>query len=444
MNFNLPDIGEGIKDVTVTDVLVKNDQEVNKNDNVIIVESEKTSMEIPIDQSGKVQQIHVDIGSQISPGDLIISLVSNNNQEVNDDKEVIENEDEKYKGNNEDNFLPSKDNLVVEIDKPTDKEKSIDEGTNFINSNELSTNQETIDNNIIYTSPSVRKLARELNCDLSQIIGTGRNGRITLDDVKNNKQNISNSVIIDDNSSQDKTDDIFNSASRWGFCEKIDLNNIKKTTGKRLHKSWTDIPHVTQFDECDITDLDNIRKVIKSKDKNSKVSFISFFIKAVSIVLRDIPIFNTSLSDSKDYMIQKNYCNIGVAVDTSKGLVVPVIKDVNKKSIKKINFELLSLIDKAKNNKLTIEDMSGGCFTITSLGNIGGKYFTPIINPPEVAILGLSKISIQPVFIKGRFKPRKILPLSLSYDHRIIDGAAAAAFTNLFSKLISNPKLLNG
>ena len=143
-------------------------------------------------------------------------------------------------------------------------------------------------------------------------------------------------------------------------------------------------------------------------------------------------------------MIQKNYCNIGVAVDTSKGLLVPVIKDVNKKSIKKINFELLSLIDKAKNNKLTIEDMSGGCFTITSLGNIGGKYFTPIINPPEVAILGLSKISIQPVFIKGRFKPRKILPLSLSYDHRIIDGAAAASFTNLFSKLISNPKLLNG
>jgi pyruvate dehydrogenase E2 component (dihydrolipoamide acetyltransferase) len=443
MNFKLPDIGEGIKDVTVTDVLVKNDQEVNKNDNVIIVESEKTSMEIPIDQSGKVQQIHVDIGSQISPGDLIISLVSNDNQKVDEDKEVIENKDEKSKENSEDNIFSDKKDLVSEFDKPTFNEKSIDNHPNFINSNELSTNEKTIDNNIIYTSPSVRKLARELNCDLSQIKGTGRNGRITIDDVKNNKQNISN-LVITDNSSEDKTDDIFNSASRWGFCEKIDLNNIKKTTGKRLHKSWTDIPHVTQFDECDITDLDNIRKIIKSKDKNSKVSFISFFIRAVSIVLRDIPIFNTSLSDSKDYMIQKNYFNIGVAVDTSRGLVVPVIKDVNKKSIKKINFELLSLIDKAKNNKLTIEDMSGGCFTITSLGNIGGKYFTPIINPPEVAILGLSKISIQPVFIKGRFKPRKILPLSLSYDHRIIDGAAAASFTNLFSKLISNPKLLNG
>ena len=297
MNFKLPDIGEGIKDVTVTDVLVKNDQEVNKNDNVIIVESEKTSMEIPIDQSGKVQQIHVDIGSQISPGDLIISLVSNDNQKVEKDKEVIVNKDEKSKENSEDNIFSDKQDLVSEVDEPKINEKPIDNHPNFINSNELSTNEKTIDNNIIYTSPSVRKLARELNCDLSQIKGTGRNGRITIDDVKNNKQNISN-LVITDNSSEDKTDDIFNSASRWGFCEKIDLNNIKKTTGKRLHKSWTDIPHVTQFDECDITDLDNIRKIIKSKDKNSKVSFISFFIRAVSIVLRDIPIFNTSLSDS--------------------------------------------------------------------------------------------------------------------------------------------------
>ena len=278
MNFNLPDIGEGIKDVTVTDVLVKNDQEVNKNDNVIIVESEKTSMEIPIDQSGKVQQIHVDIGSQISPGDLIISLASNDNQKVDEDKEVIENKDEKSKENSEDNIFSDKKDLVSEVDKPTFNEKSIDDHANFINSNELSTNEKTIDNNIIYTSPSVRKLARELNCDLSQIKGTGRNGRITIDDVKNNKQNISN-LVITDNSSEDKKDDIFNSASRWGFCEKIDLNNIKKTTGKRLHKSWTDIPHVTQFDECDITDLDNIRKIIKSKDKNSKVSFISFLLE---------------------------------------------------------------------------------------------------------------------------------------------------------------------
>tara|TARA_B100000287_G_scaffold350276_1_gene339050 strand:- start:67 stop:753 length:687 start_codon:yes stop_codon:yes gene_type:complete len=228
------------------------------------------------------------------------------------------------------------------------------------------------------------------------------------------------------------------------MCEKIRLNNVKKTTGNRLHDSWSSIPHVTQFDECDITELDKIRNIIKNNDKSSKVSFVSFFIKAAAIGLRDLPIFNTSLSDSKEYMIQKNYYNIGVAVDTDRGLVVPVIKNVDKKSIKQINKELLSLINKAKNKRLTINDMSGGCFTITSLGGIGGKFFTPIINPPEVAILGISKIDIKPLFINNKFKARKILPISLSYDHRIIDGAAAANYTNLFSNLISTPKLLNG
>ena len=409
MNFNLPDIGEGIKDVTVTDVLVKENQKLNKNDNVIIVESEKTSMEIPVDVTGEIKKIHVSKGSVISPGDLILSLKT----EVDTTNDKIElNEPSEFKNENND----------VEIIK--DNKENIIE-----------------DNNVIYASPSVRKLARELNCNLSEIKGTGKNGRITLDDVKNNKNNLFDTIVPENT---DKVDTIFNSCSKWGMCEKIRLNNVKKTTGNRLHDSWSSIPHVTQFDECDITELDKIRNIIKNNDKSSKVSFVSFFIKAAAIGLRDLPIFNTSLSDSKEYMIQKNYYNIGVAVDTDRGLVVPVIKNVDKKSIKQINKELLSLINKAKNKRLTIDDMSGGCFTITSLGGIGGKFFTPIINPPEVAILGISKIDIKPLFINNKFKARKILPISLSYDHRIIDGAAAANYTNLFSNLISTPKLLNG
>ena len=409
MNFNLPDIGEGIKDVTVTDVLVKENQKLNKNDNVIIVESEKTSMEIPVDVTGEIKKIHVSKGSVISPGDLILSLKI----EVDTTNDKIElNEPSEFKNENND----------VEIIK--DNKENIIE-----------------DNNVIYASPSVRKLARELNCNLSEIRGTGKNGRITLDDVKNNKNNLFDTIIPEN---IDKVDNIFNSCSKWGMCEKIRLNNVKKTTGNRLHHSWSSIPHVTQFDECDITELDKIRNIIRKNDKSSKVSFVSFFIKAAAIGLRDLPIFNTSLSDSKEYMIQKNYYNIGVAVDTDRGLVVPVIKNVDKKSIKQINKELLSLINKAKNKRLTIDDMSGGCFTITSLGGIGGKFFTPIINPPEVAILGISKIDIKPLFINNKFKARKILPISLSYDHRVIDGAAAANYTNLFSNLISTPKLLNG
>ena len=419
MNFNLPDIGEGIKDVTVTDILVKENQELNENDNIIIVESEKTSMEIPIDTSGKVKKIHINIGSKISPGNLILSLYSGNLDTI--PKEVINNPKEEK--NDFDDHKIQED--VIESNQKIDKSNNLE------------------NENIVYASPSVRRLARELNCNLNEIKGTGKNGRITLEDVKNNKNNLSD-ISLDFDNKIENVDGIYNSCSKWGLCEKIRLNNIKITTGKRLHQSWSSIPHVTQFDECDITELDKIRNIIKNKDKHSKVSFISFFVKAAAIGLRDLPLFNTSLSETKDYMIQKNYYNIGVAVDTDRGLVVPVIKNVDKKSIKQINTELLILINKAKNKHLTIDDMSGGCFTITSLGGIGGKFFTPIINPPEVAILGISKMNIKPVFIKNKFKARKILPISLSYDHRIIDGAAAATFTNLFSKLISSPKLLNG
>tara|TARA_B100001250_G_scaffold162382_1_gene139548 strand:- start:249 stop:1508 length:1260 start_codon:yes stop_codon:yes gene_type:complete len=419
MNFNLPDIGEGIKDVTVTDILVKENQELNENDNIIIVESEKTSMEIPIDTSGKVKKIHINIGSKISPGNLILSLYSGNLDTI--PKEEINNPKEEKK-DFDDNKIQED---VIESNQKIEKSNNLE------------------NTNIVYASPSVRKLARELNSNLNEIKGTGKNGRITLEDVKNNKNNLSD-ISLDFDNKIENVDGIYNSCSKWGLCEKIRLNNIKITTGKRLHQSWSSIPHVTQFDECDITELDKIRNIIKNKDKHSKVSFISFFVKAAAIGLRDLPLFNTSLSETKDYMIQKNYYNIGVAVDTDRGLVVPVIKNVDKKSIKQINTELLILINKAKNKRLTIDDMSGGCFTITSLGGIGGKFFTPIINPPEVAILGISKMDIKPVFIKNKFKARKILPISLSYDHRIIDGAAAATFTNLFSKLISSPKLLNG
>ena len=419
MNFNLPDIGEGIKDVTVTDILVKENQELNENDNIIIVESEKTSMEIPIDTSGKVKKIHINIGSKISPGNLILSLYSGNLDTI--PKEEI-NSPKEEKNDFDDNKIQED---VIESNQKIEKSNNLE------------------NTNIVYASPSVRKLARELNCNLNEIKGTGKNGRITLEDVKNNKNNLSD-ISLDFDNKIENVDGIYNSCSKWGLCEKIRLNNIKITTGKRLHQSWSSIPHVTQFDECDITELDKIRNIIKNKDKDSKVSFISFFVKAAAIGLRDLPLFNTSLSETKDYMIQKNYYNIGVAVDTDRGLVVPVIKNVDKKSIKQINTELLILINKAKNKRLTIDDMSGGCFTITSLGGIGGKFFTPIINPPEVAILGISKMDIKPIFIKNKFKARKILPISLSYDHRIIDGAAAATFTNLFSKLISSPKLLNG
>jgi len=404
--FILPDIGEGIKEVSITEILISENQQIKENDIIMIVESEKASMEIPMDEDCIIEKILVKVGDSISPGDSILKILSNNKS-------------------NEENI--STDNM--KIDKKDNHLKNKKENIN----KKL---QETI-----YASPSVRKLARELDCNLSMINGTGKNGRITSDDIheyiKGNKKNTLNLP-------SKNIDNIFESSSKWGLVEKVELNNIKQSTGKRLHKAWASIPHVTQFDECDITELDKIRKILlkQNKDPKIKVSFIPFFIKAIIEIFKKLPIFNTSLSEDNKFIIQKKYFNIGIAVNTDRGLVVPVIKEADKKSIRLLSKELTYLIYKAKNKRLTLDDMSGGCFTISSLGGISGKFFTPIINPPEVAILGISNIYIKPVLINNKFKARKVLPISLSYDHRVIDGVDAAKFTKLFSTIIQNPNSL--
>ena len=404
IDFKLPDIGEGIKNVIVTDILIKIGQSVKKDDIVIIVESEKASMEIPINTDCIIEKIFIKNGDSISPGDSILST--------------------------------SKTSIKINQPKTTDKHiKKINEDTN-----EKKTSTNIIDDvgeKVIYASPSVRKLARELDCDLNMIQGSGENGRILIEDI-NNQLNINESDVTKDN------DNLFDECSKWGVTEKIELNNIKIITGKRLHHSWSSIPHVTQFDECDITDLDKIRKLLKKKntDNNIKISFVPFFIKAIVKTIKDLPIFNSSLSQDGNFIYRKKYFNIGIAVNTDSGLLVPVIKNADTKSIKKISYELTDIIKKTKNKKLSPDHLSGGCMTITSLGGVGGTYFTPIINPPEVAILGISKIKIKPRLINNKFKARKILPISLSYDHRVIDGVQAAEFTSRFSNYISNPNSL--
>jgi len=396
--FKLPDIGEGIKEVLITDLLVKNQQKLKKDDVVIIVESEKTSLEVTIDKDCVIEKINVNKGDKISPGDLILTI-----KDENQTKET------------------SASDLENQINKQDNK--SID--------NEM----EKTDSKHVYASPSIRKLARELDIDLTKVNGSGKNGRILIDDLKENDNK---------NINKELNDIVYNNASKWGLTEKIELNNIKQTTGRRLHESWTSIPHVTQFDECDITELDKIVKLLKIKNNNPKIkiSHIPFFIKIVVKILKTLTIFNSSLDEDKEHIIQKKYFNIGVAINTDRGLVVPVIKNADKKSIKEISYELTKLIYKAKNKRLTMDEMSGGCFTISSLGGISGKFFTPIINPPEVAILGISNFTIKPVLINNKFKARKILPISLSYDHRIIDGVDGAKFTKMFSEIISNPKNL--
>ena len=273
-----------------------------------------------------------------------------------------------------------------------------------------------------------------MNVNIENI--NSKNQRITEEDIYQH---------IQENQASTKKDIALSDIlSRWGLVQEIKLTSNQIKTGKKLHESWNSIPHVTQFDEADITNLYKLIKLLKNINKNesSKVSYIPFFIKAASHVLQKLKIFNSSLNTDQKSIAQKHYYNIGFAVDTDEGLVVPVIKDINKKSVKKITIEFNKLISKAREKKLTLDDISGGCFTISSLGNIGGKFFTPIINPPEVAILGISEIYIKPILKNKKFIPRKILPLSLSYDHRVINGADAANFTKIFSTIIENPEKL--
>ena len=291
----------------------------------------------------------------------------------------------------------------------------------------------------VLASPSVRRIARELGCDLKQVHGTGPKGRITQEDVqkyiKARLTESSNEGFTLSLTAPGQSLDF----SKFGDIKIQPLNKIKRTTGQRLQQSWQAIPHVTQFDKCEIDSLEKIRLKWKKDnlDPNIKASLVPFFIKVASRLLTEMPQFNSSLDKSNENLILKQYINVGVAVDTKEGLVVPVIKDVNNKSILDISRELSLISRKARDKQLKPADLEGGCFTISSLGGIGGTYFTPIINPPEVAILGISRFLKEPYVIDGKLKERLMLPFSLTYDHRVIDGADAARFTTNFGRQLS-------
>ena len=427
-NVILPELGEGITKVEISDVIIKEGDLIEKDDILIVVETEKASMEIPSTESGIVKTLNVKIGETISPGDIIISIENNLKPDIESNSTNNELDEDKN---------PAKHKLDEEVNSHNNvfyQEKKIPEINTMEDTNSIS----------LVASPGIRKFARELGCDISQINGTGNKGRITREDIQNHvKINLQKPTIDETQFSKpiNKEEIDF---TIWGDVQKKDLNKIKLITGERLKSSWQNIPHVTQFDKADITELDSIRKLLKkiNKDENISVSFIPFYIKALVATLQNYPEFNSSITNDGKTLIIKNFYNIGIAVDTPNGLMVPVIKNVDRKNIKKITYELSELSKKARLGKLVPEDIKGGSFTISSLGGIGGTYFTPIINPPEVAILGISKMKIEPLFINKKFKPRKMLPFSLSYDHRVIDGASAARFTKEFAYHLNNFKSL--
>ena len=401
----LPDLGEGIDSADVSEILINPGDSVSIDDIILVLESDKASMEIPAEDAGVVKEVFVNAGDEVKTGAPLISI------EVSSDSTE-----------------ESKPEPKEEEPKKEDKETKIETKAPEIKSENISSDK-------TFASPGVRRLARELDIDLTTVNATGPKGRITKDDLHGFiKQKMAQGGSVGA-VSLPKID-----FSQWGSVDEQPLTKIQKITGDRLQQAWQTIPHVTQFDEADISVLNKKRIELKKEGekKNIKVTFLPFIIKAVIKSLKEFPRFNSSLDHLSENLVLKNYYNIGIAVDTPTGLVVPVIKNADNKSILGLSEELMDLSERARTGKLKPDEFKGGCFTISSLGGIGGTNFTPIINPPEVAIMGVSKSIWKPVYDhkNKEIVPTFMMPFSLSYDHRVIDGAIGAAFTSFFSNAV--------
>ena len=414
IEIKVPDIGD-FKDIPVIEVLVNEGDAVNTDDPLISLESDKATMEVPAPSSGVVDKVLIKVGDKVSEGTPILTLKTGAGG-MEQPPSLVEQQEPS----------PSKSPLPSTI-APALTASALGPVSSGPGSKAL-------DFSGVHASPSVRRLARELSVDLAQLKGTGEKSRITRDDVRNFLKGplagpapsaasaLSGGMGIPEIPAQD--------FAKFGPIETKPLARIKKLSGQYLHRAWLNIPHVTHQDEADVTEIDEYRKELDTaaKDKGFRVTLLAFLVKASVSALRAFPEFNSSLSPEKDALILKKYYNIGVAVDTPDGLVVPVIKDADRKGIHEISQDMGTISKKARDGKLGAADMQGATFTISSLGGIGGTAFTPIVNAPEVAILGVVRSKMAPAWNGAEFKPRLILPLSLSYDHRVIDGALAARF----------------
>ncbi|MEE9396962.1 MAG: dihydrolipoyllysine-residue acetyltransferase [Methylococcales bacterium] len=421
----LPNIGD-FTEVQVVEVLVKPGDTIAVEDPIISVESDKATMEIPSPVAGIIKKLNVSIGDAVREGSSVAII------EASEITEESPSETEPP---------------VVEISQPPEKESPVEQkspqpvepkklepaASSFLDGKRKP-----------HASPSVRRFARELGADLGNIRGSGKKGRILKDDVQSFIKaalHQGNQPILGGAGAPKAPEIDF---SKFGEIESTPLSRIKKLSGGHVHRSWVSVPHVTQHDEADITELEAFRKSLKGEAERAgvRLTFLALLLKAVVDALKVHPEFNSSLAPDGESLILKKYYHIGFAVDTPDGLVVPVIRDVDKKGIFALAGEVVEISERARQGKLKPTELQGGCFTISSLGGIGGTAFTPIVNMPEVSILGVSRAKKQPVFseAEGQFIPRLMLPLDLSYDHRVIDGAAAARFIVHLSRVLADLK----
>ncbi|UVK76824.1 MAG: pyruvate dehydrogenase, E2 subunit [Sodalis sp. Fle] len=425
IEVNVPDIGVD-DEVEVTEVLVSVGDKVKAEQSLLTVEGDKVLMEVPAPFAGIVKAININVGDKVSTGSLIM---------------VFELES---------SALAVSDDVSSIREASTEPVSSIDKRPAV--RSQVKSRGEFMENySYVHATPLIRRLACEFGVNLEKIKGTGRKGRILREDVR---VYIKDAVKFAESTQFAEPVGLLSKLLPWpkvdfnkfGEIEEVELGRIQKISGANLHRNWLMIPHVTQFDEVDITEVEAFRKRQNTESEKKKIDLkimlLVFIMKAVAKALEEYPRFNSSLSEDGQKLTLKKYINMGVAVDTPNGLVVPVFRDVNKKGIIELSYELVEISKKARSDKLTFSDMQGECFTISSLGGIGGSLFTPIVNAPGVAVLGVSKSSIKPVWNDKEFIPRLILPLSLSYDHRVINGADGARFISFINNVMSDIRRL--
>jgi len=405
IDFLIPDLGNTSR-ATVKELLCKPGQKITAGSKLIMLEADEEELEITSEFDGVLIDVCVSENQLVASGDLVAQMEANAVLEENQpiDKAVV----------------------------PADQESSDDKEVTLPNAAS------------VYAGPAVRRLAREYGVALAEVTGSGKRGRITKDDLKAHvKTRLSNVTESTFNQGLPEVETI--NFSKFGETSSLALSRIQQVAAKNLHASWVNLPHVTQHDKVDVTDLEDFRSALnaEAEDAGGKITPLAFIVRASCLVLQDYPIFNAILEPSGKSVLVNQFFNIGFAVDTPEGLVVPVIKEADKKGLRQISSEISDLSEKARDKKLAMNDLQGGTFTISSLGPLGGTGFTPIVNAPQVAILGVARMDIEPVWTGDQFSPRKVLPLSLSYDHRVINGADGGRFMNSLTFLLGDIRRLS-
>ena len=448
--FKLPELGENITSGDLVKLLVKVGDTVAKDQAVLELETEKASIEVPSSVAGRVKEIHVKEGQKVKVGQVVLTL-----EEAGEQPAAKEAKEEKPKAEKprEEKTEPAPKPKPAEAPRPVEMKRP--EAVPPVAREAVARREDTpappppqpagvIE--LVPAAPSVRRMARELGARIEDIHGTGPGGRITAEDVKEHVKKLvlgagtAPATVSAGAIAAPPLPDF----SKWGEIERQPMRAVRRATAVHLSAAWANIPHVTQHDKADISALEQLREryAKKAEAAGGKLTMTAIALKVCAAAIKRFPQFASSVDMARQEVIYKKYTHIGVAVDTDRGLLVPVIRDVDHKNIVQLSAELSQVAEKARNRKLTPEEMEGGVFTITNLGGIGGTFFTPIVNLPEVAILGLSRAVMEPVYRDGQFVPRQMLPLSLSYDHRVIDGADAARFLRWVVEALEQPFLV--